>query len=188
MKNHTLAEIKEELNRRIEKLENLDPFWKKCRHCPNHGKCCIDNDIDIREDEWNQIQKVLDSNASIREQVYDNLIHGRKCYFRTASCCLIHGIRPTNCIYTPYQAVISEYENHLIYNSVDEDCNFKRMETEADPYLINQDILEIKGEPHPYLLLNPWVKDYENQSVDCYKMLGEERLREYFHLDGKSSS
>lgn len=179
MKNYTLKEIKEELFREIEELEEIDPFWKKCRHCPFKGKCCIDNDIDIREDEWNEIKELLDSDEQIRSQVEENLRNGRKCYFRTENCCLIHRIRPTNCIYTPYQAVLTEYENHLIYNEIDDACNFRKIEIEGfQP--TESTILRIKGEEHPYLLLNHWVKDYETQSIDGFKMLGEERLKEYF--------
>ena len=180
MKNYTLDEIKKELFKEIEELEEKDSFWKKCNNCPFKGKCCIDNDIDIREDEWIKIKNLLNNDDQIRAQVKENFRKNRKCYFRTDKCCLIHDIRPTNCIYTPYQAVITKYEGHLIYNRTDEDCNFRRIEKEG--YKPSEEtILKITGEEHPYLLLNHWVDKYESQSIDGYKMLGEERLREYFN-------
>jgi hypothetical protein len=89
-KNYSLKEIKEELFKEISELEEKDPNWKNCRHCPFKGKCCIDNDIDIREDEWNEIKKVLDNNQSIKDQVKNNFINNSKCYFRTETCCLIN--------------------------------------------------------------------------------------------------
>ena len=94
--------------------------------------------------------------------------------------------RPTACLlYTSpslrdsYQAVLTEYEHHLIYNRIDKDCNFERMEIEDYPET-DTILLSIDGETHPYLLLNHWVKEYESQSIDGYKMLGKERLSEYF--------
>lgn len=181
MKNYTLDEIKNELNKEIEELEKLDSYWTKCRKCPFKGKCCIDNDIDIREDEWELIKNLLDSNSEIRGKVKNNFLNDKKCYFRTEECCLIHNIRPTNCIYTPYQAIVTKYENHLIYNKIDDNCNFKKIETSLDKANFNFCILKIDNEEHPYLFLNHWVDNFENQSIDSYKMLGRERLEEYFN-------
>lgn len=188
MKNYKLEEIIEELNKEIEELEKNDSFWMKCKKCPFKGKCCIDNDIDIREDEWERIKKVLDSNRFIYNQVKSNFFNGKKCYFRTESCCLIHNIRPTNCIYTPYQAIITKYENHLIFNEIDDFCNFKRIEI---PFQIEKNdsyLIDIPNFSHKYLYLNYWVNNFETQSIDGYKMLGEDRLKEYFFSRDKALS
>ncbi len=180
MKNYTLEEIKEELNKEISELEKIDSFWLKCKACPFKGKCCIDNDIDIREDEWKLIQDLLDTNHFVFEQVKDNFENHKKCYFRIDTCCLIHNIRPTNCIYTPYQAIITDYENLLIYNKCDDLCNFTTIESKDEIKYINPYLIEIKNSNHKYLLLNYWVSNFEKQTIDSYKMLGEDRLREYF--------
>lgn len=181
MKNYSLDEIKEELNKEIEGLEKLDPSYLNCRKCPFKGKCCIDNDIDIREDEWNEIKKILDSSFLIRQQVKQNFLKGRKCYFRTEKCCLLGEKRPTNCLYTPYQVIQNIYDGTITYNQRDESCNFITKEEKMplldfkNPYL--------KLENHYYLFLNHWFFLYENCSVDCYKMTGQERLKEYFCKD-----
>ena len=181
MKNHTLAEIKEELFREISLLEQIEPKYLKCRKCPYKGKCCIDNDIDIREDEWTEIKDFLDHNEEAREEVYQNFIHDRKCYFRIDRCCLIHDIRPTNCIYTPYQVIQNRYDHTLYYSSMDEECNFVIRESGADePVSIDGPILYLEEEKCYYLFLNHWFEEFENQSEGTYKMLAKDRLAEYF--------
>ena len=88
MKNHTLDEIKKELFKEIEELEEKDPFWKKCNNCPFKGKCCIDNDIDIREDEWIKIKKLLDNDGQIRAQVEENFRKERRVSWYAKQMCI----------------------------------------------------------------------------------------------------
>lgn len=183
---YSLAEIKAELCSEIEKLEALDPFWKRCRNCPFKGRCCIDNDIDIREDEWFEIKALLDSSETIKAQVRDNFLHHRKCFFQTEKCCLIHPIRPCNCLYTPYQAVLTDYEHHLIFNVMDEKCEFETKEILYHPMDVKEPIIWIPGQEHPYLFLNYWVSKFGKETIDSYEMSGEERLREYFAQDCSS--
>lgn len=177
--NYSLEEIKKELFGEIEVLFQKEPLFERCLSCPFKGKCCIDNDIDIREDEWNLIKKRLDESEEIRNQVKDNFMNNRKCYFRTEKCCLIHEIRPTNCIYTPYQVVQNIYDKKIIYSFMDEECNFTTMEKEMDS-LLDEKETYISIDKRTYLFLNHWYFAFENQSIDCFKMTGEERLREYF--------
>jgi Fe-S-cluster containining protein len=181
MKNYTLSEMKDELFKEISLLEKKEERYLKCHHCPFKGKCCIDNDIDIREDEWERIQEFLNKHPSEREQVYQNFIHGRKCYFHTEECCLIHEIRPTNCIYTPYQLIQNRYDNTLYYSSMDEECNFETREIKMN-HLLNskESIVYLPDEKRYYLYLNPWFENFENQSEGTYKILGYDRLKEYF--------
>ncbi|MFA6862209.1 MAG: hypothetical protein WCR56_07585 [Bacilli bacterium] len=179
-RNYTLAEIKAELLKEISQLEEKDPSWLICRHCPFKGKCCIDNDIDIREDEWQEIKEVLDKNPNIRKQVKDNFLHDSKCYFRTESCCLINDVRPTNCLYTPYQVIQNIYDQKLMYSLRSGTCDFITKEEDSKPLSPDEYLIPIKGTDHYYLFLNYWFLNYENQSIDCYKETGYERLKEYF--------
>ncbi len=181
MKNHTLGEIKDELYKEIEILESKEEKYLRCRKCPFKGKCCIDNDIDIREDEWNLIREFLDNHADARNEVYDNFIHDHKCYFRTEKCCLIHPIRPTNCIYTPYQLIQNRYDNVITYSLMDENCDFITKEMKMEHELeIDEPVIYLEQEKSYFLFLNHWFEKYENQSEDTYKMLGHDRLMEYF--------
>lgn len=183
MQNYTLKEIKDELFREIEELEKRDPSYLSCRKCPRQGKCCIGNDIDIREDEWEEIKSFLDKNNDEREKIRENLIRHSKCYFRTEACCLIHDIRPTNCIYTPYQMIQNLYDNTLTFSIRSEECDFETITIDSVPLDDKQYIRKEETTGHYYLFLNYWFLRYENQSENGYKMTGEERLKEYFHME-----
>ena len=180
--NYSLQEIKEELLKEIAELEEADPSWKNCRVCPFKGKCCLDNDIDIREDEWEEIKTLLDKDSSIREQVYQNLLSHSRCYFHSEKCCLIAPIRPTNCLYTPYQLIQNVYDKSIEYSLRSPSCDFETREEKEDSLLPLSPYLIQKGE-HTYLFLNYWFLNYENQSEGTYKETGEERLKEYFHIE-----
>lgn len=179
-KNYTLPEIKEELLKEISELEEMDPSWKNCRECPFHGRCCNGNDIDIREDEWEEIKTVLDRNPLIRGEVKQNFLSGKKCYFQSMTCCLINPVRPTNCLYTPYQAIQNLYDGNIAYSHRSKECLFTTKEIASKMLDPGKYLIRIEGEEHPYLLLNHWYLDYENQSEGTYKETGEERLKEYF--------
>ncbi len=179
-KTYTLDEIREELFSEIEELEMKEPYWHKCDHCRNKGKCCIDNDIEIREDEWKKIKALLDSSSEKRRQVKENLDHNRKCYFRTESCCLVHEIRPLNCIYTPYQVIQNLYNDHISYSSIDEECNFKTEDYRMKRQVPSKKILYLEKEKRYYLLLNHWYLHYEEKSKEKDKETAEKRLTEYF--------
>lgn len=179
-KTYTLDEIREELFSEIDELLDKDPYWHKCDHCNNKGKCCIDNDIEIREDEWERIKCLLDSSSDIRRQVKENLETGRKCYFRTESCCLIHDIRPLNCIYTPYQVIQNLYNDHICYSSIDDECNFVTKDYRIKKQVPSKKILYLDKEKRCYLLLNHWYLNYEEKSDKKEKEVAEKRLTEYF--------
>ncbi len=187
MMNYTLDEIKKELFDEIHLLEERNPSFLNCRKCPFKGKCCIDNDIDIREDEWEKIEKFLDENEEARKKIKENFLSNRKCYFRTEECCLIHPIRPTNCIYTPYQIIQNVHDKTLTYSKRDAFCNFTTKEIPCTELFSDENpLLYLKEENEYYLFLNHWYFHYENQSIFTYKMTGEERLREYFQKEEKT--
>lgn len=183
MANYTLTEIKEELFREIEELEKIDSSYLSCRKCPRHGKCCIGNDIDIREDEWDEIKSFLDKNTETRETIKENLKNHSKCYFRTEECCLIHDIRPTNCIYTPYQMIQNLYDFTLTYSLKSHECDFETVSISSNPLDTDTYIKKDEKTGHYYLFLNYWFLKFENQSENGYKMTGEERLKEYFGMN-----
>lgn len=177
--NYTLKEIKEELLKEIAELEERDPSWKNCRKCPFKGKCCLENDIDIREDEWQEISSLLDKDSFIRSEVYKNYLADSRCYFHTEEKCLIAPIRPTNCLYTPYQLIQNVYSGDIEYSLRDEDCFFVTKEEKSNSLLpLDSPFIERGG--HTYLFLNYWFTKYENQSEGTYKLTGKERLDEYF--------
>lgn len=183
MKEYTLAEIKAELFSEIEALENIEPVWKNCRKCPFHGKCCIDNDIDIREDEWKEIETCILSDRKVYDEVRKNFLHDQKCYFRTQECCLIHEVRPTNCIYTPYQLIRPRFSGDVYYSSRSSCCDFENVGKKDASLSFYNDFIVKVDDRHPYYLyLNYWFENFENKSVDCYKMTGKERLSEFFTL------
>lgn len=178
-----LAEIKKELFHEINELEEKEPYWHKCDHCMNKGKCCIDNDIDIRDDEWMIIKDYLGSHPDIYERVKKNFNEGKKCYFRTEECCLIHDIRPLNCIYTPYQVIQNIYNDHILYSAIDDECNFISKEYRIKKQAPSKKILYLDKEKRYYLLLNHWYFNYEDNSDNKEKKVAEERLKAYFRED-----
>lgn len=180
MKKHSLEEIKQELFQEIEELERKDPSWLNCRHCPFKGKCCIDNDIDIRDDEWEEIKHLLDTDEIIRRQVKENFDKGSKCYFRTDSCCLIHPIRPTNCIYTPYQVIQNLDDHTLMYSRRSNCCDFEIVIKPSKPLKEEDYLLKLQEENHYYLFLNHWFLHYDQKSDDSYKEEAYYRLKYYF--------
>ncbi len=180
MKNYTLREIKDELNREIQELENIDPSCKNCRKCPFHGKCCIGNDIDIRDDEWEEIKHLLDENASLRSQVKANFDSGSLCYFRTDSCCLIHDLRPTNCLYTPYQVIQNLNDHKLTYSLRSSTCDFETETEDSLPLPEEKYLLPIPKTGHTYLLLNYWYRNFEEKSLGSFKEEARYRLQDYF--------
>ena len=177
---YTLKEIKDELNHEIEELEKVDPSWKNCHNCPFKGKCCIDNDIDIRDDEWNEIKHLLDTDSDIKNLVYQNFINNSKCYFRTEKCCLINDIRPTNCLYTPYQVVQNIYNRKLTFSLRSDKCDFTTKEIPFHFIGKSKYLIEIPSTGHTYLLLNHWYFEYDQNSENPNKEDGKTRLSKYF--------
>lgn len=183
MKHHySLQEIKKELLQEISELEKKDPYWLNCRHCPRKGKCCIDNDIDIRDDEWEEIKSFLDQNEKIWNQVKKNFLAGSKCYFHTEKCCLIEKIRPTNCLYTPYQVIQNEYDQEIMFSIRNKECDFTTKTEKCKPLPPEAYLIYLEEAGHTYLLLNHWYLEFEEQSDGCFKEEGYWRLKDYFQM------
>lgn len=101
---YTYNEIKEALLSQISQLLAIEPKWNRCNKCPYSGACCIGADISVYEYEWLIIRDYLLANPDILSTVRKNFNSKSLCYFRTQDKCVIHEIRPLNCIFTPYQS------------------------------------------------------------------------------------
>lgn len=166
---YTYDEIRTELLRQISHLLAIEPKWKKCDNCPYSGHCCINADINIYDYEWLIIRNYLLSTPDVLNLVKKNYYSKSLCYFRTNDRCLIHEIRPLNCIFTPYQAIYAA-DKRIHYSPYVSDCSlsFATSITFSTIDLSKQLILlPDEFSSTFYLLLNRWYQDYEENSVVC---------------------
>ena len=114
----------------IEVLYKEENYWNICRQCQCKGYCCIGANVFVNADEWSKIKENIQYLLPNEKTELKNNIDKRKqCVFHTDEKCLIHNIRPENCRYTPYQAVVGRF-NILKYSMVKIDpltktCKFK---------------------------------------------------------------
>ena len=114
----------------IEVLYKEESYWNICRPCQCKGYCCVGADISVDVNEWSIIKEYIQYLPLKEKDELNNNIAGKKqCIFHTADKCLIYNIRPENCRYTPYQAVVGRF-NILKYSMVKIDpltktCKFK---------------------------------------------------------------
>lgn len=112
----------------IKNLYDQESFWSICNPCMCNGYCCIGADISAYKTEWKRIKeyvKLLQDEEKLL--LSKNITNGIQCIFRTNDKCLIHNVRPENCRYTPYQALIDN-NNNLIYSMVKVNTNSKKCE------------------------------------------------------------
>lgn len=176
-KEYSLEELKKVLFHKFYNLIKIDPYWEKCMNCPNHGKCCIGADISIREDEWVAIKQYLvNLRGSDKETLLNNINNNIFCPFRTKDKCIIHEVRPMNCIWTPFQAVQNVNNGNIMYSIIDTECK-SRLVTLENQEFINPNIEYIKLPDSDikryYLFLNYFIINYENNSNCSYKKLSE---------------
>lgn len=166
---YTYEQIREVLISQISRLLEIEPKWKQCSKCPNSGVCCIDANITIYDYEWDIIRKYLIENPVVFNEVKLNYQRKSLCYFRTNDRCLIHNIRPLNCIFTPYQAIYGS--NKLIhYSPYKKDCShLKATFISCEGIDLSQLFINIPSDSSStyYLLLNHWYQDYEKNSLVC---------------------
>lgn len=125
--NYTIEELRRILFHRIEKLIKIEPYWNKCMHCQHHGKCCIKANVSIREDEWIVIKEYIQNlNESDKSDLRYNIEHNIFCPFRASDKCLIHEVRPLNCIWTPFQVVQNIQTNNITYYMSNNSCDFSK--------------------------------------------------------------
>lgn len=164
---YTYKEIKTELLSEIAQLLTIEPKWKKCDKCPHSGFCCIGADITLYQCEWDRIEFYLLQNPLILEQVRKNYVAHSQCYFRVSDRCLIHDIRPLNCIFTPYQAIYGA-DKLIHYSSYQDNCRTTRLSVKSDGIDLSHLFIPLptKSSYTHYLLMNHWYLNYEaNSSV-----------------------
>jgi len=176
-KEHSLEELRNILFQKVNKLIEIEPYWKRCIHCPRHGKCCIDADISIRTDEWIVIkQHLVNLRDSDKEILLNNINNSVFCPFRAVDKCIIHKVRPMNCIWTPFQAVQNVNNGNIMYSIIDTECESKLVTLENQEF-VNPNIEYIKLPDSDikryYLFLNYFIINYENNSDYSYKNLSE---------------
>lgn len=174
---YSLEELKIILFHKINNLIKIEPYWGKCNNCPNHGKCCINADISIREDEWTVIKQYLvNLRTSDKEILLNNINNNVYCPFRASEKCIIHEVRPMNCIWTPFQAVQNINNGNIMYSIIDTECK-SRSVTLGNHEFINPNFEYIKLPDSDinrhYLFLNYFIVNYENNSNYSYKNLSE---------------
>ncbi|MCI8791013.1 MAG: YkgJ family cysteine cluster protein [Lachnospiraceae bacterium] len=168
---YTYNEIKEALLSQISQLLAIEPKWNKCNKCPYSGACCIGADISVYEYEWLIIRDYLLANPDILSTVRKNFNSKSLCYFRTQDKCVIHEIRPLNCIFTPYQ-VICGADSHLHYTPYTQDCSsLHTISIPKNGFDLSKLYVPLPDYPSSsttyYLLLNHWYRDYEEKSPVC---------------------
>ena len=166
---YTYEQIKEVLMSQISQLLEIEPKWEKCSKCPNSGACCIGADITMYEYEWEIISKYLIDNPIVFNEVKLNYRRGLLCYFRTDDKCLIHDIRPLNCIFTPYQAIFGA-DRCIHYAPYKEDCSLLKPTSISNNGMdLSQLFIRLPDDYTStcYLLLNHWYQDYEGKSLVC---------------------
>lgn len=154
--NCTIQELREVLFPKIDKLMKIEPYWNKCIHCQHHGKCCIRADVSIRADEWIIIKEYIQKlNISDKSALKHNIEHNIFCPFRTSDKCLIHEVRPLNCIWTPFQVIQNIQTNDLTYYISNSSCDFSQ--TIVKNFKKNNEefvLLKSYDKEYYYLLLN----------------------------------
>lgn len=162
---YTYDEIKAELLSQINQLLALEPKWKKCNKCPHFGLCCVGADISVYQYEWDKIKSYLLNNPAILSQVRRNYKAHSQCYFRISDRCLIHDIRPLNCIFTPYQAIYGS-DKHIHYSPYRDNCRTKYYAIKCDGIDVSQLFIPLPTNHSytHYLLLNHWYQTYEQKS------------------------
>ena len=178
---YTLQELRVKLDNIINELYDIEPYWSKCKKCPNHGSCCVGANVMVREDEWFEIKSILDNDIQVRNLVYENYRSGSDCYFRIHDKCLIHNIRPLNCRYTPYQAAFNNREHQLSFTKMGNDCltNKRKQCLVSQIDESNNYINLFVGEQSiTYFLMNNFIINYNENSL--YK--NETTMNQLIHI------
>ena len=164
----TYEEIKNELLSQIAQLLAIEPKWKKCNSCPHSGFCCIGANITLYECEWNKIKNYLLDNPHVLQQVKTNFELHSQCYFRVSDRCLIHDIRPLNCIFTPYQAIYGA-DKLIHYSSYQDNCRTKPLAIKSDGIDLSHLYIPLPTNSSytHYLLMNHWYLNYEENCPVC---------------------
>ena len=165
---YTYGEIRKALLNQITQLLIIEPKWKKCNKCPYSGTCCIGADISVYDYEWMVIRDFLLANPDVLHIVKENSLSKSLCYFRTDDRCLIHEIRPLNCIFTPYQVILGA-DGFLHYSPYTKDCSsLYPISIPKNGFDLSKLFIPLpdrfSSSTTYYLLLNHWYQDYQEKS------------------------
>ena len=137
--NTNLNKINDYIDKKVNELSKIEPFWKICLPCKNNGRCCNGADVNVHDSEWEEIVNLLNSHKDILSYAQGRIKKKSCCIFfnYSASKCLIHSIRPINCRYTPFQ-IIKNKNNKYVYHSMHDNCNLFLKENPLQIYNTEQ--------------------------------------------------
>ncbi len=154
-----LEQAKAELSAVTEQLLQLDPYWKKCFPCKSQGKCCIGADPRFSQPDLEAVFNLSTTFSETDKMVLSSNIHNRQlCPFRGKDKCLINAVRTLDCLYTPFQAVITARQT-IMYSMITDSCDFKVVDVPIQQikYELKEDafiLLPSFGCIRHYILLN----------------------------------
>lgn len=159
------------LDTAIDELLALEPFWKICYPCKFKGFCCHGAVIELSADEQRAVDECVSRLPSDkREQFEANRRAGRRCVYQTDTECLIHSVRPQNCRYTPFQALITA-KDVLRYTMVrvgaSGHCEFRRQDIRVG------ERLHILLESHKFLRLDSFGRQTYYLNLNWLALRGQ---------------
>ncbi|WP_185641245.1 MULTISPECIES: YkgJ family cysteine cluster protein [Burkholderia] len=126
-------------------LESMEPSWRNCRACPHSGKCCDNARINlVFPEEATAIVQYLRAHPEKLAYAKSRFSRGKDCYFHdpSANQCLIHGVRPILCRWTPYTAFFNG-DGPWTGKIRDANCNFSAIEKDDRVVSIKPGFVEI---------------------------------------------
>lgn len=176
-----LERAREELEAATQRLLQIDSYWQKCFPCKNSGKCCIGANPIFSEPDLKAVLSITNEFSDIEKEILSkNIKENKLCPFRANDRCIIHKERTLNCLYTPFQAVITN-RNTIMYSMITDKCDFKVIDVPIDKinYEIAENlfiILPSFGVKRHYILLNKLnfiQEDYPGNtpSIDVVKYI-----------------
>jgi len=117
---------KNEMESVVQRLYEIDPFWKRCSPCVQNGKCCKGANPCFSQKE--QARVLEENNLSTQDfkKLKWNLRLGMKCPFHTRNRCIIHENRSLNCMWTPYYVTVDS-DDIVHYYVIDDRCRFRKV-------------------------------------------------------------
>ncbi len=184
-----VPEAKKIIKTKIKELIKIEPEWSVCECCPKNGQCCEGAPISIWPEEWSSIKILLDENDWLKKYVKQRFTNNKQCYFydNKATQCLIHKVRPLNCIWTPYTIF---YANELKGYLKNYNCEFKPLEKnrriypiKANDCIFKLDLRNIeKDKYHLHYILFQSIKEIEGLQARNMEFLPiSHYLVNYFH-------
>ena len=102
----------------------------------------------------------------------ENIQNSVYCPFRTEKKCLIHEVRPMNCIWTPYQLAQNIYTGEITYCMINEECDFEEKRIKHEIIDANNEFIIAKSNEKDrcYIFLNNFIINYEDSDFKYYNL------------------